>query len=260
MAVAQIMSGPRSKIQRANRHIDELRDRTNPLDRSLYEITSRKERETVLHVQPNVFQVTYRPKENIPEVLGAIIGDALGNLRAALDHLTSGLVREWGQTFQGSLYYPMAPRKDLISHTGLAAIEQALPGAKSLILDEIRPDGGPNEHLWDFYTLNKDDKHNFLIPTVNVVLVEIQATIAANGTVFEDCQWEFNAARPSVLIKSPFPITIQNNFETTVQVKFGQGTPFQDEAVVPTLTQISEVVSEALNAFERLAIATKGRP
>lgn len=45
---------------------------------------------------------------------------------------------------------------------------------------------------------------------------------------------------------------MQNNFRTAVEVKFGKGTAFENEPVVPTLLQVSEVVSEALNAIERL--------
>jgi hypothetical protein len=257
MLASQILSGPRSKIKRANRHIDELRERTTPLDRTLYEITNRRERETVLNLYPNRFQVTFRPKENIPDALAAIIGDTVGNLREALDHLASGIVRQWGTSIAGALYFPVTPRKDLIAHTGLAAIEQALPGSKKLLLEEIRPDDGPNEHFWDFYTLNKDDKHNFFIPTVTVG--EIRGLNAnVGGNIFNNCLFGFNAARPQIIFDSPVPIAISNNFDAIVDVKFGEGTPFKDEPVIPTITQISEVVAEAINAFGRLIDATKG--
>ena len=256
MSVKNIISGPISKIKRANRHIDELRQRTTPLDRSLYEITNGKEYETVLHMYPTKFDVTYRPKENIPETLAAIIGDSVGNVRAALDHLASGIVREWGTPSQGPLYFPLAPRKDLVSHTGLAAIEQALPGSEKLLLDQIRPSNGPNEHFWDFYTLNKDDKHNFFIPTVVAVTVDnINARIGTN--TWTNCAVGFDAARPAKLFRSDLPISISDNFETTVDVKFGKGTPFENEPVIPTLLQISQVVMETINAFERLMIASK---
>lgn len=256
MSIQKVLSSPLSKIKRANRHIDELRERTTPLDRSLYEITNRPERESVVHLKPSFYQVTYRPKENIPEVFAGIIGDCIGNLRAALDHLASGIVRTWGAPTEGPLYFPMAPRKNLVSHTGLTAIELALPGSKKLLLDEIRPERGPNEHLWDFYTLNKDDKHNFFIPTVTAVEISnINARI--DGNYFLNNTIGSNAANPSILFRSGSPVSIGNAFYTSVEVKFGKGTVFENEPVIPTLTQISQVVAETLTAFERLMVKTK---
>jgi hypothetical protein len=231
MSIKKIMSGPNSKVKRANRFIDELRSRTTPLDRSLYDITSDVVYQTVLHVKPSGFQLTFRPKEDLPEALAAIIGDAVGNLRAALDHLANAIVGEWGTPPDGPLYFPVAPRKDLIAHTGLTAIEQALPGSKELLLEKIRPDGGPDEGFWNFYTLNKDDKHNFFIPTITAVRVDkIYAKMV--GHTFNNCARSgFDATRPAILFSSPFPITISSNFNTSVEVKFGQGTPFQNEPV-----------------------------
>jgi hypothetical protein len=43
-----------------------------------------------------------------------------------------------------------------------------------------------------------------------------------------------------------------------VEVKFGKGTLFEDEPVIPTLVQISEMVTAALNAIEGLCRNTPG--
>ena len=63
---------------------------------------------------------------------------------------------------------------------------------------------------------------------------------------------EGNAAGPLVILESDQKIPINNNFKVIVDVKFGQGTPFQGEPVVPTLFQIRDVVSDSLKAIERL--------
>jgi hypothetical protein len=95
VTVAAILKGPQSKVQRANRHIDELISRSSPPDRTLYEIVNEYVPATVIHLNPTRHKLTYRPKEDIPETFAGIIGDVLGNIRAAFDHLTVGIVGNW---------------------------------------------------------------------------------------------------------------------------------------------------------------------
>jgi hypothetical protein len=153
-----------------------------------------------------------------------------------------------------TIYFPAAPRKDLPAHFSLAPIEQALPGFKKLLLEEVRPENGPNEHLWSFTKLNNDDKHNDFIPVVTVIAINnVNAKIG--GVTMQNCAISGDAARPIKIARAPTPITMQNNFEAAVEVKFSKGTAFEDEPIVPTLFQISEIVSETLNAIERLCRA-----
>jgi hypothetical protein len=242
------------KIQGANSEIDRLRQMISPLDRSFYEIVVEKQYGPVIYVNPPTdYELTYRPKEPIPERLANIIGNTCSNFRSALDYIARRIVRNRLPHFDPKkpIYFPAAPRKDLPAHSSLAPIEQAIPGFKKLLLQEIRPENGPNEHFWSFTEMNNDDKHNDFIPVVTVVeIADINANIGSS--IMRNCGVNGDAARPIIIAKSPSPITIQNNFQTTVEVKFGKGTPFENEPVIPTLFQISEIVREALKAVERL--------
>jgi hypothetical protein len=170
-----------------------------------------------------------------------------------LDYIAQRIIRSGTPNFDSkkAIHFPAAPRKDLSAHSSLAPIEQALPGFKKLLLEEIRPENGPNEHLWSFTELNNDDKHNDFVPVVTVVGINnVNANIG--GVMMRNCGISGDAARPIKIGRAPTPITMQNNFKTAVELKFGKGTAFENEPVVPTLVQVSEVVSEALNAIERL--------
>jgi hypothetical protein len=104
--------------------------------------------------------------------------------------------------------------------------------------------------LWSFNSLDNLDKHNLIIPAISVVSVNnINARSGTN--VMENCGIGGDAARPINMIRSVAPIAIQNNFQTTVAVRFGQGNVFENEPVIPTLMQIAQIVGEALGAFER---------
>lgn len=252
---AQIDFWPsRVKIMGANGNIDRLRKMTSPLDRSLYEIVMEEKLGPFIYLNPpTYYQLTYRPKEPIPETLANIIGHAFGDLRSALDYIAQRIMRSRIPDFdpKKAIYFPAAPRKDLPAHSSLAPLEQALPGFKKLLLEEIRPENGPNEHLWSFTELNNDDKHNDFVPVITVLAINnVNAKIGS--VMVRNCAIRGDAARPINIGRAPTPITMANNFNTAVEVKFGKGTAFEDEAVAPTLLQVSEVVSEALNAIERM--------
>jgi hypothetical protein len=245
---SDILTGPELKVKRAHRHIEELRRMTDPLDRGLYEIKISKVRPTVIHLNPTKYDLTYRPKEKIPETLALIIGDAISNLRAALDHLANGILRRWHPDPPPKPYFPVHPeRKQVVTDKFLAAIEEALPGSKELFLEKIRPNGGPNDHIWKFGKLNQIDKHSLIIPTVTLIRIR-DINIRSNGLAAE-CVISGDAACPQRIFRSDAPFTIRDNFQTSVHVQFGQGTSFKDEPVIPTLTQISDVVSKTIDAF-----------
>jgi hypothetical protein len=212
-----LFANARSKIQRADRHIDELRQRSSPLDRELYEISNPgvKEHATVIDRYPTVYRLKYRPKTDIAETFAGIINDAFNNIREAFDFAAVAIVDTWGGRPGGKLYFPITKRKDLVSHTGFTAIEQAVPGFAERFLKDVRPENGPNEHLWDFYTLHKDGKHNDYI-------------------------------------------TIDDDFQTSVDVCFDKGNVFENEPVIPTLTQISELASGTLDWLDALVREVKG--
>jgi hypothetical protein len=244
-----VLTGPRLKVDRAHRHIDELIELTKPLSRDLH----------VVRIEHNVgptpdfiapFSLVYRPMKPIPETLALIIGDTLHNLRSALDHLATGIVRTLDE--RAKVHFPMRKaRADFLTDPVIARIEHVLPGAVETFANEVRPEAGAYEPLWNFHALDNDDKHNLLIPTVTVASVQnINAKFGTvsitNGTIGSD------AAKPFFLIGSNTPITIEQDFETVVEVRFGPGKAFEDEPVVPTLTQTAQMVSETINAFERL--------
>jgi hypothetical protein len=246
----------RIKIKGANSNIDRLRKLTSPLDRSLYSIDCVEKRGPVIYLNPPKFyELTYRPKEPIPETLANIIGHAFGDLRSALDYLAKriGIARIPDFNSKKPFYFPAAPREELPAHSSLAPIERAIPGFKKLLLEEIRPINGPDERLWSFADLNNDSKHSDFIPTVTVAEISGMG-LSFRGVSIERLEVQTDAARPQILYNSDTPIAIKRDFEATVEVKFGKGTLFENDSVVPTLFQISEIVSKTINAVERLVI------
>src|SRR5260370_19464841 len=116
-----LLNGPRSKIERANRHIDELRQRSVPLDKSLYELSNpgQKVRRSVIDRFPTRYRVTFRPKQNIPETFAGIIGDAFNNIREAFDYTAAAGVDSWGHRPPWAPVFPITQPDKPLFHTRL---------------------------------------------------------------------------------------------------------------------------------------------
>lgn len=50
---------------------------------------------------------------------------------------------------------------------------------------------------------------------------------------------------------------MNNDFKTTVQLKFGKGNVFEDKPVIPTLTQVSQLASDTINWLAALVRKVK---
>lgn len=252
--------GPLLKVERANRHIDELRQLTSPLSREMYSIGVEQGYGTLVDPNEPNFQLMYRPIKPIPELLALCIGDAVHNLRAALDHLSGGILRAWHPAPPPKPHFPVhSERKSLVTDKHLSLVEEALPGSKELLLEKIRPTDGPNEHLWRFTTLDNNDKHNFILPTINLVEIANINYSTGGNTRVQNVTMGGNAATPHRLARSNRPIAVQQDFQTAVEVKFAQGSVFENQPVIPTLLQLSELVSEVIATFGRF-IQSKQAP
>jgi hypothetical protein len=257
MDIRNLLKSSRQKIARADQHVKELKSKTDPLDRHLYEITNQREIETVLHTIPTVYRLTYRPKEKISDACAAIIGDAFNNIREAFDYAASAIVNAYGERPRSKLYFPITSRKDLDSHAGLAALEKAVPGFKSAFLTEVRPADGPNEHLWNFYALHNDGKHNDFIPVATLSNVR-PVNARSGGLVISNADVGDDADLPYVLIQAGQPIILDHELNAYVTLTFAAGTVFQGKLVIETLAQISRLSAETMDWIERFVFQAKG--
>ncbi len=110
---------------------------------------------------------TVRIGEALPPKLSAIAGDAVHNLRTALDLLACDLVRSAGGSTKG-VYFPFAEREaDLPEMIRKRNFQRAGAGAVRL-LREIRPFPSGNTLLRGLHDLDILDKHKSLVPVLGV--------------------------------------------------------------------------------------------
>ena len=199
------------------------------------------------------YELWYHPIKPIPETFALIIGDVVHNFRCALDHLCTGILRSKKPNAKG--HFPMERNwTKFESLPVISELEAALPGARKLLLCQIRPYGGQRERLWSFNQLNNDDKHNLLTPTVTIARIR-GVNISSGNTHVGEMIVDTNAAESARMIHSDWPIKFDEDAEAIVQLSFGHAKVFENEPVVPTLKLIGDVVTETLNSFERLILA-----
>jgi hypothetical protein len=238
----------RSKVKRANAHIDSLIGESAPLSKDLYEIRNGPWMSTMILRYPDCFELAFRPKQPLTDHFGGIVGDAVNNLREALDYWANAAVATVGPPKR--LHFPFAAKWDDLEASGsYVAIKKAFPDFAEFVRKEIEPCRDRNLNVWAATSLCNDNKHDDFLPTVSVVSIN-NVNASFGGNVIKNCGIRGDANRPIHIIRSGTPIAIDQNFSTSVEIAFPKGAVFEDQPVIPTLLNMSQVVSQTLDALD----------
>jgi hypothetical protein len=185
-----------------------------------------------------------------------VIGDALHNLRSALDLLYYATVLECGGVPTKWTRFPVRDTRDALIAPLTGALEKQQINAKvsEVILDVVKPYETGNYALWALDDLNIRDKHQLLVPVFQLMRF--------GGIRLEDDQHRPFAWREWIVLGGPNRVRIQQSEGINLTVKdkghaagtiaFEFGVPFEGKQVIPTLLRIAEDVTRTLEAFEPL--------
>lgn len=153
------LDGPRRKIERAKKHIQELRLELQAFfDTRPYVVGTKRSPETrqLIYYLIDVRQT--------PAMIPVIAGEVLQNFRSALDHLAYQLVLI-GTGQPGPFPHVYFPIFDSAEKYEAGKMRQIRGMRQEAIdaLDALKPYGGGNEVLWRIHRLNNVDKHRLLI-------------------------------------------------------------------------------------------------
>jgi hypothetical protein len=149
-----------SKIKWANKHINDFRmaavafGKTDPYG-------------TVVKTDPQTQRRIYTITKvtPIPPQLRLIAGDAIQNLRSALDYLACGLVRVTATEPSKNVSFPVSESEPLTKEQR-ASFARQVKGMRQDAIDAIKaikPYKGGNDTLWRLHRLNVVDKHRLLM-------------------------------------------------------------------------------------------------
>jgi hypothetical protein len=164
-----------------------------------------------------------------PEDFGAVVGDVVHNLRAALDLMACDLVRA-GNGDPKNVYFPFCDRPEDLDKV-LKDKNFNRAGAKAIaLLKELKPYRGGNVALRAIHDLDIQDKHKSLIPAVTVVTGQTFRVDVQDG-------------------KASFVPIADSGPRTSFNFPDG---PFKDQEIIPTLHELMKLTASVVEAFAAL--------
>lgn len=257
----------RAKLDRARLHIGDLNSqRTSFLEAKPYDVTPEYYTEKDMTVY---FLDRFTP---VPTTLPLIIGDAVHNLRSALDIAAWTAYRADHTDAGRHIYFPIG--QDATTYASES--ERKLKGVKQSFKDAIdgsKPYGGGNDLLFGLHRLDLADKHQLLITPV-ICVGKIGMKLST-----EYVEREFNgflrfsdptAIPPQTIwfdapTRPEFPLALKEgaaifsvagdrekhqDVELTFDIGLAEPDVFRNRAAGTTLIQIAEEVERILSTLE----------
>jgi hypothetical protein len=237
------------KVERANHHI---RDAERQIDifvkKNFHGIIRQSNTDSTVHV------FTMAPQNQFPDGIGVKIGDAVHNLRCALDHLTWEVVGRDDGVQHDKLYFPTGKSGDdfVGACKGIKNISQKV---RTMFMNLEAFIGGTGEALYVLSKLDNSDKHRIITPVIKITKVKKFIVRNRKGEVLKRIDWEFDFVQgESFTIDSGSEgsyIDFDNDSEVSTDILFGDVELISYEPVLPTLAQISHAVLNTIKIVER---------
>ncbi len=242
--------GPRLKAERAEHHINEL--------------------ERIFAIYNSVNQKTLSPESNshpwqsgapigasFPPHTPTVLGDALHNLRAALDHAYCILIKANGGTVHERSFFPIVrDGRKVQDFKGSIEGHKKLGHAPSdavvsCIFDTVQPYvGGDGEDLVKLHELDIADKHVILLPTqqrTEIVFLETNIGQQISGLTIIGP----GGGGPALTFEAGITPKAGNQNHATFTICFGEGQPYEGEPIIPVLRGLLAKVRSVLTELER---------
>jgi hypothetical protein len=185
-------------------------------------------------------------------VMHMMTGDAVHNLRSALDHLAWGIVSAFKDP-DPKLYFPIdVELKSLIGKRSFREIQSVAPDVADLIVNEIKPYGAGNP-FFKLSRLDRADKHRLLLVRTLSGRFRVYASEDDDYVPEEAADSFILVASPTRVPKPGSRAAIHNeNYRgAAFDIHFGSGLPFENEPVIPTLHQLTQLVTGVIQTFVR---------
>ncbi|MEW5913022.1 MAG: hypothetical protein AB1814_10730 [Thermodesulfobacteriota bacterium] len=244
-------SGARLKIERANQHINEL-------DSSIQRFINTNPYSIIIEKDPNSGNnvLGFDATKPLPREVTATLGDAIHNLRAALDLAVWDAICCAGGTPTRDSCLPFGDTEDsLITAVNKRLKKIASKDICDLIIQGIKPYKGGNDALYGLHRLDIMDKHQKPIITIKVVRLDSVRARDSRNNVIDGCSFLVRGNGVLHAISGLGDLKIESYGKVALQVFFGNGLPYEGEPVIPTLKQLSELVSGIVDKFENLMVA-----
>jgi len=254
------------KLERADKHIHELESellafkKANP-----YKIGTKDDPQT----RQLIYYIT--KADDVPARVSLIAGDALQNLRTALDYLAWQLVPASERSAQTS--FPISDDAAKYETEKVRKIK-GMPQAAVDAIDATKPYKGGNDALWRLHRLNNIDKHRLLV-TVGGSFSSFNVGAHVIGNLLKGGIAMHLGLKPGTVLPIPnlylspkdkmFPLKVGSELFTDmpgaevnyqmdfrIEVAFGEPGICEGEPLLETLKNMLDLVGNVVTSFAPL--------
>ncbi len=195
--------------------------------------------------------------DRYPEKFRLTIGDALSNLRSALDHLAVGLAKQHTGEHH-KIYFPIKNDKGAFEREVDGNKLQHFSGDTIEKLKLFQPFQGGNCLLWAIHHVRNYENHNFLVPISDMGSLQLVSRLnlhfrSAKTAIFLGGSSRLDQGIILSNLGEKGELKIYTNEESKIHVKghfaFGDIDPISNLPVLPTL---NSMVNETQTIFDKL--------
>lgn len=235
------LSGCYAKIKRAKEHISEFdRERAAFLAADPYAVITKFDPES------NSTKSILGPMPKIPTCLSTIAGDAIQNLRSALDYLAAELARNANPRI---VYFPICESATKYKSESEGKTKGVPPEAKKLI-DSMEPyGGGHGGDLWFLHTLNNADKHRLLMPITINLAPQVIFSLSPGRSTFSTIVHAPGLNEGDILGSVSGNSEGQQRVNFTFDIAFSEPDEIAGEPILRTLEYFAQIVETVIEMF-----------
>jgi len=244
----------RLKIKRANHHIGDLKGTfTRMIEDSHGSFIIRDNPET-----GNLVEVRFG--ETILTDLALMAGDAVHNLRTALDHATWELIGIDGGTQDKSTAFQTSAN-DRDYEAACNGIKTPRSDTKKFFISLAAFPGGAGEKFYHLHHLDISDKHKVVTPVIGIATVDHLKLMNPDGQVMvevKNCSFRMGPDGSAGLVGGFGPLAsvrVDQDAKATLRVLFGEVEFFQGLPLIKTLMELSDAVEVCMGQFEEFVVS-----
>jgi len=242
-----MFEGSRLRINRANQHIRDLKAALEAYCKTDFcrigVDAEAREGISVLRLE------TIRP---LPGDVPLMLGDAIHNLRTALDFLACDIVRSGGkQPTRYTRFVFDSSREKLVVGLASGPMKAARPDLLDLIVDKIRPYKGGDEALYGLNDLDIDERHRPIVPVFVVTTLHTVSIREQNKNIVKIGKLEIGERGEFTVPATSGPVQLANYASASFQAQFDKGHAFEGQPLIPTLQRLAQSVSGVVGMVQQ---------
>lgn len=262
--------GPKLKVERAKKHIAELEAAIEAFHSTYpYRVTQNEDPQT------GEFVVRVQVEKVVPDALSAVIGDAVHNLRCALDYVVCDLVRAHSDHDGQFRNFPVEKRPKRLKAGSIGKIAGVSAMAERTII-RLTNCNAWHSRMWALHWLDIFDKHNCIV-AIAAATTKATAKVGVPGIfVGPDGALRLLSPGPDSIpllmdagTPEQFRITslsednveiyrASGGFEEEIQITFGiafgKTEIVEGQSIPETLREFAEIVERTIEIMERHAL------